>query len=338
MIRLLRTIDAHAGGQSFRLLVEGAPRPLGKTLVQRAESLERQADWIRRALVLPPRGHQDLTAALFTEPVSPEAHAGILFMDAAGYPEISGHGLLAAATIAIERGLIFSRESAGDSPRLVFDTPAGTVRTELRAVDHAGSRRVDSVRMAGMPAFVHAAGRSVTVGARHLRVDVAFGGAFFAIVDSESTGIPLVCNRVSDLRRMGEDICAALNASAPPGHPVQEALSGVAGVIFTGPPHDPEAHLRNVTIGQSGAVDISPGAAGTSAVMAILDAMGVLPEGQTFVHEGLSGGLFRGRVTGRTEVGDIPALLTDIEGSAWVTGEHTLLVDDDDPFREGIDQ
>ena len=69
--------------------------------------------------------------------------------------------------------------------------------------------------------------------------------------------------------------------------------------------------------------------------MAVLDAMGLLPEDRPFVHEGLLGTLFRGRALRRTIVGDIPAMVAEIEGTAWITGEHTFLLDDDDPFREG---
>jgi proline racemase len=186
-----------------------------------------------------------------------------------------------------------------------------------------------------VPSFVHAPSVAVTVGRRELRVDVAFGGAFYAIVDSEATGVPLDPTCVPDLRRLGMEISASLNGTHCPVHPADRAISGVAGVIFTGPATDPEAHLRNVTVKASGSIDRSPGGTGTSAVMAVLDAMGLLPDGQPFVHESLSGALFRGRSVHRTIVADVPALVTEIEGSAWITGEHTFLLDDDDPFRDG---
>ena len=336
MIPLIKTIDAHVGGQALRLVVEGFPRPQGKTLPQRREWLRERADAVRRAVVLPPRGHPDMTAAMLIEAASPDAHAGILFMDAAGYPSMSGHGIIAATTIAVERSLFFSRESDHAGARLVFDTPAGTVRAEARLATHGDARRVDAVAMTTVPSFVHAASHPVKVGARELRVDLAFGGAFHAIVDTEATGIPLLATRLSDLRRLGADICAAINASVLPEHPRDAALSGVDGVIFTGPSQDPEAHLRTVTVSRAGSVDLSAGGTGTSAVMAVLDAMGLLPDGQPFVHEGLSGALLRGRVVSRSQIGDVQALIAEVEGSAWVTGEHTFFLDEDDPFREGI--
>ena len=168
------------------------------------------------------------------------------------------------------------------------------------------------------------------------RRDVAFGGAFYAIVDTEATGIPLIAARLPDLRRLAIEICRSLEDTVVAEHPGDATLAGVAGVIFTGPPQDPEAHLRNVTVNALGSADLSASGTGTSAVMAVLDAMGLLPEGEPFVHEGLSGSLLRGRVAGRTRIGDTAAILTEVEGSAWITGEHTFLLDDEDPFREGL--
>ncbi len=312
------------------------PRALGKTLPARREWLRRRADHLRRALLLEPRGHTDMTAALLTEPVSPGAEAGILFMDGAGYPSMSGHAIVAAATIAIERRLFFSRNADGGDVRLAFDTPAGGVAVRARVRQRGDARRVDAVTFTNVPAFVHAPGQPVRLGSRDLRVDVAFGGAFYAIVDTEAIGIPLSVSRLPDLRRLGADIRRSLEGAAAVQHPIEPSIAGIAGVIFTGPPNDPEAHLRNVTISGAGAADRSAGGAGTSAVMAVLDAMGLLPQDQPFVHEGLTGSLLRGRPVRRTQVGDYPAVVTEIEGSAWITGEHTFEIDDDDPLREGI--
>lgn len=336
MIRVLKAIDAHAGGQPLRLIVDGFPRPHGRTALQQQDWVKRNADVLRRAVVLPPRGHEDLTAALLTEPVSPQAHAGLLLMDATGYPSMSGHGVIAATTIAIERALLFSRDFNHAEATVLFDTHAGLVKARARMIAHRDGPRVDAITMTNVPAFVHAASEPVKIGTRQLRVDVAFGGAFYAIVDTEATGVPLIAARLPDLRRLAMDICSSLGGGLVPEHPANPGLAGIAGVIFTGPPRDPEAHLRNVTVTAAGAVDLSASGTGTSAVMAVLDAMGLLPEGEPFVHEGLSGSLLRGRVAGRVRLDETTAIVTEIEGSAWITGEHTLLLDDDDPFREGL--
>jgi proline racemase len=257
-------------------------------------------------------------------------------MDTDGYPPMSGHGVIAAATIAIERGLFFSRDQQGGIGALVLDTPAGAISLRARVEQRGEGRRVDSVAFTNVPAFVSAAGHVVKLGARELRVDIAFAGAYYAIVDTEATGIPLTAARLPDLRRLATDIRLAMKVTSAVQHPLDASVGGLAGVIFTGPPEDPEAHLRNVMVTGAGAADRSPGGTGTSAVMAVLDAMGLLPEDQPFVHEGLAGSLFRGRAVRRTLVGDYPAVITEIEGSAWITGQHTFEIDDDDPLREGI--
>jgi len=335
VIHSIRTIDAHAGGQPLRLIVEGVPHPPGRTLLQKREWLQTHADSVRQAVVREPRGHADMVAAVLTEPASPEAHAGLLFMDAEGYPAMSGHGVIAATTLAIERELFFSRQDDTAEIRIVFDTAAGTVHARARCKARGNASHVDAVVFMNVPSFVHTAAHPVRLRARDVRVDVAFGGVFYAIADTEAVGIPLRSERVADLRRLGVEIQASLNASYQVDHPLTPSLSGVAGVIFTGPPEDPEAHLRSVIV-SNGAVDRSPGGTGTSAVMPVLDAMGLLPDDQPFVHESLTGALFRGRAARRTLVGDLAAVIPEIEGTAWITGEHTLLIDEDDPFREGF--
>lgn len=297
--------------------------------------MARQFDYVRRALLRPPRGDQGLTAALLSEPVTPGAHAALLCMDADGYPPLDGESIIAAATIALERGLIFLDDADAEA-RLVFDTLAGTVVATARVEQHSGSVRVDSVAMTNVPAFVAAAAQPVQVGGRELRVDVAFGGVFHAIIDTDAIGIPLDGSRVPELQRLGIDLLRALNASGRFTHPVNSTLSRVAALTITSAPRDPEAHLRNVTITPGGALDPSASVTGTSAAMAILDAMGLLPEHQDFIHEGMTGALLRGRVVRRTEVADRPAVVTEITGTAWITGEHTFVLEDEDPFREGF--
>lgn len=331
MIQAIETIDAHVGGQPLRLITGGVPRVRGGTMASKRESMTLQADRLRRAIVLEPRGHIDMFAAMLTEPVSPGSHAGVLFMHGDGFAAMSGHGVIGVTTIALERGLI-----GGADETLVLDTEAGTVHARARMQVHGDRRRVDSVSFTNVPSFVASPGQSLRVESRDLRVDVAFGGLFYAIADTEAVGIPLDPSHEPELRRLGVEIQAALNQK-PVEHPTDASRSGVAGVVFTGVPRDPEAHLRNVTVSSHGAVDRSPSGTGTSAVMAVLDAMGLLADGHTFVHESLGGTLHRGRVVRRTQVGEVPAIVPEIEGAAWITGEHRFLLDEDDPLQSGLD-
>ena len=361
MVHVVKTIDAHTAGEPLRLIVDGVPQPVGRTMLGKRDWMRRHADHLRRAVMLEPRGHADMYGAMLTEPVSPGSHAGVLFMHNEGYSTMCGHGVIAVTTIAIERGLFVARETelerglgsappAGREPgsptrvpqrdgveELVFDSPAGVIHARARVLQQGDRRRVDTVAFTNVPSFVYAAGQTVKLGVRELRVDIAFGGAFYAIADTEAIGIPLEPGRVPELRRIATDIKTALEASSfTIQHPLEPSLRGVYGVIFTAPPHDVEAHLRNLTVFADAEVDRSPCGTGTAAVMAVLDAMGLLTESSWFVHESVIGTLLRGRVLRRTRVGELPAIVAEIQGSAWVTGEHTFLIDDEDPLRDGF--
>jgi proline racemase len=336
MIRTIQTIDAHAAGEPLRLIVSGFPSPDGKTILEKRAWLKRHADHLRTALMLEPRGHADMYGALLTEPVSPDADAGVLFMHNEGYSTMCGHGTIAVTTMAIERGLLMPRTEG----RIVYDSPAGRIEAayvlERPAAGSASRGRVPRVSFQNVPSFVRYAGLRVDAGGRTLPVDVAFGGAFYAIVDGEAAGIPLDIAHVPELKRLGMAIKRAVEAGHRVTHPTEEGLKGIYGTIFTAPARAADADLRNVTIYADAAVDRSPCGTGTCAVMAVLDAMGLLSADRPFVHESVIGTRFEGRIAGRTTVGDFPAIVPEIAGSAWITGEHTFLIDDEDPLGAGF--
>jgi proline racemase len=337
----LKTIDAHAAGEPLRLIVEGFPSPSGKTMLAKREWVRRHADHLRRALMLEPRGHADMYGAILTEPVAPGSHAGVLFMHNEGYSTMCGHGVIAVTTMALERGLLMP---GGDGTSVVYDSPAGTIRAQARitagaagAAGEAGrAGRVDSVSFLNVPSFVLHGGLAVKLASRTIRADVAFGGAFYAIVDSEAMGLPIDAAHLPELRRAGMEIKHAIDASHTIVHPLDPGLNGIYGTIFTGPPNDDGADLRNVTIFADAEVDRSPCGTGTAAVMAVVDAMGLLGTERPFVHESLIGTRFNGHVASRIQVGDYSAIVPEIEGSAWITGEHTFLVDEGDPLKDGF--
>ena len=342
MIRI-ETIDAHTAGEPLRLIVAGFPTVEGATILEQREFVRANYDHLRRALMLEPRGHADMYGALLTTPEHPGSHAGVLFMHNEGYSTMCGHGVIAVTTIAIERNLILLPRESDGTVRLTLDSPAGPVYATARLEGD----RVDSVRFRNVPSFVLHAAVPVHVNGREVRADVAFGGAFYAIVDSEAVGIPVLPERLGDLRKVGMEIKHAIERVMTVQHPLEPQLHGIYGTIFTGPPSDESADLRNVTIFADAEVDRSPCGTGTAAVMAVLAAMGMLSEGeQIFTHESIIGTRFRGRVVGTTTVSttnlqlstsnDLEAIIPEIEGSAYITGENTFLIDDRDPLRHGF--
>jgi trans-L-3-hydroxyproline dehydratase len=258
----------------------------------------------------------------------------VLFMHNEGFSTMCGHGIIAVVTIAIERGLI---DPAGPGDQITLDAPAGQIRARAR-VDRSspGGPRVRDVSFINVPSFVLASGLPIKLGARIVPVDVAFGGAFYAIVDSEAAGIPVRPDRLTDLRQTGMAIKHAVESMMTVEHPLESGLRGIYGTIFTGPPTVEGADLRNVTIFAEAEVDRSPCGTGTCAVLAVLDAMGIVQADKPFVHESIIGSTFSARVEGRTNVGEFPAIIPELTGSAWITGEHTFIVSEDDELGTGF--
>ena len=315
-------------------------------MLEKRDWLTRHADHWRRALLLEPRGHTDMCGAILTEPVCPGSHAGVLFMRGDGYCTMSGHGIIAVTTIVLERGLIGLPSAGGDDASVVYDTPAGVIRARAHfgaggaggvgGTGGTGGTRVERVAFVNVPSFVLHGGLRVAVGQRKVLADIAFGGAFYAIVDSEAVGLPIDAAHLPELRRAGIATSRAIEAVQTIAHPVEAGLRGLAGTIFTAPPSDEYSALKNVAIFSGAEAERSPGGTGTAAVMAVVDAMGLLGSETPFVHESLVGTRFTGRIVARTTVGEYPAIVPEIEGTAWLTGEHTFLIDADDPLREGF--
>ena len=332
MSHTIQTLDAHTAGEPLRLIIGGFPEPRGATMLERREWLRDNHDDLRTAIMLEPRGHADMYGALLTPPQQPDSDAGVLFMHNEGYSTMCGHGVIAVATMVLERALIKTRRP----DVVVLDTPAGTVHARADVDRTGGAVRVRSVSFRNVPSFVLHAGIPLRVGGRDLRADVAFGGAFYAIVDSEAAGIPVTRARLHDLRQTGMAIKDAVEAAVRVVHPDEPDLRGVYGTIFTAPASNEEADLRNVTVFADAEVDRSPCGTGTSAVMAVLAAIGLLAPEQTFTHESIIGSRFVGRMVGEVTVGDLPAIVPEIQGEAYITGEHTFRLDERDPFVRGF--
>jgi proline racemase len=326
----IETLDAHTGGEPLRLIIRGFPEPQGATMLERREWLRENHDDLRTAIMLEPRGHADMYGALLTPPERPDSDAGVLFMHNQGYSTMCGHGVIAVTTLIIERGLLKTRQPDA----VVLDTPAGAIHARAD-VDRTGGRvRVRSVGFRNVPSFVLHAGIPVRINGRDLRADVAFGGAFYAIVDSEAAGVAGL--RLDTLRTVGMAIKHAVEAAVRVEHPLEPELQGIYGTIFTAPASDEAADLRNVTVFADAEIDRSPCGTGTAAVMAVLAAMGLLTPERTFTHESIIGSRFKGRVVGEVTVGELAAIVPEIEGDAWLTGEHTFHVDERDPLAHGF--
>jgi proline racemase len=326
----VHTVDYHTGGEPFRIVIDGVPPLEGATILDRRRFAAERLDGVRRLLVFEPRGHADMYGCFVTEPDDDGADLGVVFFHNAGFSTACGHGTIALVTWAIDSGLVARSEP---DTRLVVDVPSGRLETVARV---RGSR-VESVRFRNVPAYVHARGRSVTTTTGPVVADVAFGGAFYASVDVRELGLSVEARHLPRLIELGRELKASIEGGEAVVHPLEPELRDVYGVIFfeevdAGPP----LVQRNVTIFADGEVDRSPCGSGTSARLALLEGGGLLARGSELRHRSIVGSEFSARVVADADVAGRPAVVTEVEGSAFLTGRHEFLLDPDDPLDVGF--
>lgn len=340
--RMIAAIDAHACGEPGRVIVGGVADVPGKTMFEKMEYLARHHDGLRKLMLREPRGYPAANCNLILPPTRPEAQAGYVIMEQTEYPAMSGTNTICVATVLIETGMVPHAEPV---TRLVLESPAGLI--EVEAEVSAG--RVTKVTFRNVPAFaVHLDAPVEVKGLGTVNVDVAWGGMFYAIADGDSLGLRLVPEEAREIVRVGEMIKAATKEQLPAAHPENPEIRGVSIVELTAHPSRSGVSGRNavvVSTGEldwnrpeswTGALDRSPCGTGTCARMAALYAKGALALQQDYVHEGILGTTFTGRLIEETRVGRYPAVVPALSGRAWITGLANYVVEADDPFPEGF--
>lgn len=321
-------IDAHTCGNPVRVVHGAVPNLVGATMSERRQDFLRNHDWVRLALMFEPRGHDMMSGSILYSPLTPEADAAVLFIETSGCLPMCGHGLIGTVTVAIEHGLVRPRTPG----HLTMEVPAGLVRV----VYNQSGNKVTSVRITNVGSYLAAKDIMIDCpGLGSLRIDVAYGGNFYAIVEPQQNFPGLSKFSPAEILRFSPLIRAALNESHEFVHPENSTVRRVSHVMWTGEPAAGGDAANAVFYGDR-AIDRSPCGTGTSARMAQLVAKGRLRVGDTFVHESIIRSRFIGRVEARAQVGSYPAIVPSIEGSAWVTGINTIFVDDTEPFPQGF--
>jgi proline racemase len=339
---MLTAVDAHACGEPGRVIVGGVLDVPGNTMFEKKTYLEQHADDLRRRMLREPRGYPALCCNLVLPPTRPEADAGFVIMEQVEYPPMSGSNIICVATVLIETGMVPAKEPVTE---LVLEAPAGLV--SVRAEVAAG--KVTRVTFENVPAFaVHLDAPVEVPELGTVMVDVAYGGMFYAIAEAAQFGLRLVPEEGAQIVRIGEMIKAAAREQLPVVHPENSAISGVTISQISGPPEDEHSSRRNAVVVSTGTLDWnrpetwtgvldrSPCGTGTCAKMAALHAKGQLDLNRDFVHEGVLGTTFTGRLIRETEVGGQRAVVPTLSGRAWITGFAHYVVDAEDPFPDGF--
>jgi proline racemase len=318
---VIEAVDYHTGGEPFRVVTGGVLALRGATILDRRRDALERLDHVRRLLVFEPRGHADMYGCFVVPPNDDGADLGVVFFHNAGYSTACGHGTIALVTWALDEGVVERHEGEN---HVVVDVPSGRLDTWGRVENG----RVRSVRFRNVPSFVHAERLELDHGTT---VDVAFGGAFYASLPErvEPGELPRLIARGRKIKRLIESQHDVV-------HPLEPELRDVYGVIFWQDEGEDPLTQRNVAVFADGEVDRSPCGSGTSARLALLDRQGRLPRGAELHHRSIVGSEFRARVVGDAEVAGIPAVVTEVEGSAFRTGEHAFTLDPEDPLAEGF--
>ena len=328
MRRTFLCIDGHTGGNPVRVIHGAVPVLEGATMSERRQDFLANHDWVRKALMFEPRGHDMMSGSIIYAPISDAADAAILFVETSGCLPMCGHGLIGTVTMALEHGLISPREEG----KLLLDVPAGKIGVSYTREGD----KVTSVKLRNIGSYLAHKDLEIEIeGLGKLTVDVSYGGNFYAIIDPQPGYAGLEHMRPADVLRFSPLVRDAVNAAIDVVHPEDQTVHGCSHVLWTGEPTE-GADGRNAVFYGDKAIDRSPCGTGTSARMAQLVARGKLSVGDTFVHESMIHSRFTGRVEAATTVGKHDGILPSIEGSAYVTGINTIFVDSDDPFPEGF--
>ena len=327
--RSITVVGCHAGGEIGNVIVGGVLPPAGSTVFEQMQTLRDDGDGLRRLLLREPRGSVACHANLVVPATRDDCDAGFIIMEPTEYPAMSGSNTICTVTVLLETGMVEMRE-----PETVvrLEAPGGVV--EARAACHDG--RCESVEFTNVPCFVeHLDARLEVEGLGTLKVDVAYGGMWYAIADAKTLGFAIEPEEARDLSLAGERIRAAAREQLTCSHPEHPDIAGVSIVQIAEPWQGVGQVTKNAVVVAPGRLDRSATGTGLSARLAVLHARGLMKVGDSMTQASAIGSTFDGRIVEETRVGDRDAIVPAIRGSAWITGIWQVLVDPTDPYPEG---
>jgi len=323
-------IDAHTCGNPVRVVAGGGPQLEGKNMSEKRQHFLSEYDWIRKGLMFEPRGHDMMSGSILYPPSDPVNDIGILFIETSGCLPMCGHGTIGTVTIAIEEGLVIPKTRGV----LNLEVPAGLVRVEYKQE----GKKVKSVKITNVKAYL--AAENITAECPdlgELKLDVSYGGNFYAIVDPQPNFPGLEKFTADQLISWSRELRKNINKKYQFVHPENPTINGCSHILWAGKVIDPTSTARNAVFYGDKAIDRSPCGTGTSARLAQWHAKGKLKKGEDFIHESIIGSRFIGRIEEVTELDGKPAIIPSVEGWAKIYGYNTIKIDpDDDPYAFGF--
>ena len=330
----ISTTDYHTAGEPFRIVSEPPVPIVGATVAERrARAIEDpDVQELRAILCCEPRGHADMYGGFIVPPDDEGADFGVLFWHKDGFSTACGHGTIALGVWAVETGRVAAPDSG--SVDVVIDVPSGRVTARVQR----NNGRVVAVDFVNVSSWVIATDVPVTTSAGEVSVTVAYGGAIYATLPAAQLDLSVAPAHLGKLIMLGREIKWALNDSEYAVHPSDPRLSGIYGTIWFDDlgSEAGQVRQRNVTVFADGQVDRSPCGSGTCARLAVLAADGRLPAGTVLRHDSVVDSTFTGAVIDTIAVDGHPAVVPQVTGMAYRTGEHAFWIDPHDPLIPGF--
>lgn len=334
-MREIRTIDYHTAGEPFRIVANPPVEIVGDTVANRRvyAMASAEVDGLRKLLCFEPRGHADMYGCFITPPDDDGADFGVLFWHKDGFSTACGHGTIALGVWAIESGKVAIDPSGVTD--VVIDVPSGRVTARV----HTKVSVIESVDFVNVASYHMHSDISVDTSLGALTVDVSFGGAIYAQLDVAQIGLSVTPERYGEIISIGREIKWALNDSEYAEHPTDSRLSGIYGTIVyeeLASDADGLKRQRNATIFADGEVDRSPCGSGTCARLATLVDKKQLKIGEVLKHDSIVGSQFLGVAKAQVISDGHDAILPQVTGMAYKTGESVFTVDPRDPLTPGF--
>ena len=326
---IFECVDAYTEGNPVRLIKGPQPKLEGETMGEKRIYFMRHYDWIRTGLMFEPRGHDMMSGSFFYSPQNPENDVAILFIETSGCLPMCGHGLIGALTVLLEEKLIFPKTEG----KLRVETPAGLVFASYEQK----KAKVTSVKFINVPSFLVVSDLEfVCSDLGTLRLDISYGGNFYAIIDVQKNFKGIGEYSAGQLIKWSREIREKINVNSIYEHPLDKNIKGCSHVLWGGTPTQERSTASNVVFYGEKALDRSPCGTGTSARMAQLFAQGKLKVGEDYIHESIIGSKFIGNVEAEVKVGSFQGIIPSIQGSARIIGYNQLILDPEDPYVKGF--
>jgi trans-L-3-hydroxyproline dehydratase len=333
--RTLQVVDLHTAAEPVRIVERGYPELRGATILEkRRDALERFDD-LRRMLMLEPRGHAGMYGVIPTAPCHPDADLAVLFTHQEGYSTMCGHATIAIGRWAVDTGrvaMVDGRASFG------LEAPCGVVRVEVEAADDGGA---PLVAFESVDSFASHLDQSVDVpGFGPVGFDIAFGGAYYAILPASRIGLSLMDTPLGDLVAAGVAITDAVRGAVVIEHPTERDLSFLYGTILTDDvalgDHKGQPSC-NLCIFAEGQIDRSPTGSGVTARIALAGARGEMAVGQRCEIRGVSGEGFVGSLARHEQRDGGAVSRVRVAGRSYYAARSEFIAEPGDRFANGFE-